>query len=235
MTKAPRAGEVKTRLIPPLTPEEAAALNRCFLRDTSATISQVREGARGVACFTPSGSEKAFSDILPGNFRLIAQRGENLDQRLICATQDLLGTGFSAVCLINSDSPTVPASIFAKAVEILSEPADRIVLGPSDDGGYYLIGLKQLHRRIFEGIDWSTDQVLKQTLQRAAELQLAVRFLPAFYDVDDPATLDRLCGDLLRGSSDPEISVVAPATQKFLREIIAREGRERIWPTSSQF
>lgn len=229
MTKAPRAGEVKTRLTPPLTPEEAAELNKCFLRDICETISRVHEGARGIACFTPLGFEKDYRNILPRKFQLIAQRGENLDQRLIFATQDLLGLGFGAVCLINSDSPTVPASVFNEAAEILSQPADRIVIGPSDDGGYYLIGLKQLHRRIFEGINWSTDQVVKQTLQRAAELQLDVCLLPGFYDVDDMATLHRLCDELL-GSSEAEKSVVAPATQKFLRDIIAREGRTRIWP-----
>jgi len=229
MTKAPRAGSVKTRLTPPLTQEEAAALNRCFLRDMTAAISRVGAGARGIACFTPAAAENDYQDIIPAEFKLIAQRGENLDERLTSAMQDLFSIGFSAVCLIGSDSPTVPTAVFAKAIEILSAPADRIVLGPSSDGGYYLIGLKQLHRRIFEGVNWSTDRVVEQTLQRANELHLDVCLLPTFYDVDDPATLRRLCDELL-GSRDPERKVAAPATQGFLREIIAREGRARIWP-----
>ena len=231
MTKAPRAGTVKTRLTPPLTQEEAAALNKCFLRDMTAAISRVPAGARGIACFTPADAENDYRDILPAEFKLIAQRGGNLDERLICAMQDLFSIGFSAVCLIGSDSPTVPTAVFAKAVEILSSPTERLVIGPSSDGGYYLIGLKQLHRRIFEGVNWSTDRVFAQTLQRADELHLDVCLLPSFYDVDDPATLRRLCDELL-GSRDLEREVPAPATRGFLREIIAREGRARIWPTN---
>jgi rSAM/selenodomain-associated transferase 1 len=230
MTKVPRAGQVKTRLSPPLTPEEAATLNICFLRDTSAAIAAAGAGARGIGCYTPIGAEEAYRDILPPSFQVIAQRGGTFAERLIFAAEDLLAIGFASVCLINSDSPTVPASVFAGATEILSAPNDCVVLGPADDGGYYLIGLKQAHRRLFEGIDWSTDRVLEQTLERAAELRLDVRLLPAGYDVDDRATLRRLCHDLL-GPNEVTEKNAAPATQQFLREIIAREGRARIWPT----
>src|SRR5205809_4587276 len=82
MTKAPRAGRVKTRLTPPLTPEEAAALNICFLRDTAAAISEVRDGARGIACYTPLGSEDTYREILPADFHLIPQRGDRFGERL---------------------------------------------------------------------------------------------------------------------------------------------------------
>jgi uncharacterized protein len=229
MTKAPRVGEVKTRLTPPLTPEEAAALNVCFLCDTAAAISNVPAGARGIGCYTPLGAEEVYRDILPENFQLIPQRGESLGERLILATQDLLTVGFTSVCLIDSDSPTVPTATFTEAVKALSSPNDIVVLGPSDDGGYYLIGLKQLHRRMFEEIDWSSNVVLEQTLQRAAELQLDVELLTASYDVDDRASLLRLCDDLL-GPNEPIDETTAPATRQFLREIITREGRGRIWP-----
>jgi uncharacterized protein len=229
MTKAPRAGHVKTRLSPPLTLKEAATLNICFLRDTSAAIAAAGAGARGIGCYTPIGAEEAYRDILPQSFQLIAQRGGTFTERLVFATEDLLAIGFTSVCLINSDSPTVPASAFAEATEILSAPNDCAVLGPTDDGGYYLIGLKQPHRRMFEGVDWSTDRVFEQTLERAAELHLDVRLLPAGYDVDDGATLRRLCDDLLGPNKEQE-ERVAPATRQFLREIITREGRARIWP-----
>jgi len=227
MTKAPRAGEVKTRLIPPLTAEEAAALNICFLRDTAGAIIRAGEGARGIGCYTPIDAEAAYQEIFPADFQLIAQRGSDLGERLIFATEDLLAVGFSSVCLIGSDSPTVPASAFAEAVKILSLPKECVVMGPSDDGGYYLIGLKKMHRRMFEEIDWSTGRVFAQTEQRARELGLSVHLLPAAYDVDDRATLRRLCHDLLRNQSGKEIA--ATATKNFLREIIDREGRERIW------
>jgi rSAM/selenodomain-associated transferase 1 len=229
MTKAPLPGQVKTRLVPPLTPEEAAALNVCFLRDTAAAISHAGKGARGIGCFTPIGSEAAYRDILPRDFQLIPQRGHSFGERLILATQDLFAVGFGSVCLIDSDSPTVPPAAFTEAVKALSSSNDTVVLGPSDDGGYYLIGLKQLHRGMFAEIDWSTNRVFEQTLQRAADLQLDVHLLPAYYDVDDRAALRRLCDDLLGPNESPN-DAAAPATRQFLREVISREGRDRIWP-----
>ena len=234
MTKAPRAGEVKTRLIPPLTPEEAAALNISFLRDTTSAIStavQMRKTARqnacGAAVYTPPGAEEAYADILPRHFVLIPQRGGSFGERLLFAAEDLFKCGFNSVCLIDSDSPTVRPEIFVQAVQFLYSPGDRVVLGPSDDGGYYLIGLKKPHREIFERIDWSTACVFEQTRERAKGTSLEVKLLPMCYDVDDPAALRRLCNELLGKNSHDEI---APETRKFLNEVIAREGRGRIWP-----
>ena len=231
MTKAPRAGKVKTRLTPPLTPEEASELNIRFLCDIVSAIAAATAGggAQGIGVYTPLGEEDAFDGILPEQFQLVAQRGEAFGDRLTCAMEDLLRLGFDSACLINSDSPTVPPHAFVEAVEVLSVPGDRMVLGPSDDGGYYLIGLKNLHRRIFADIDWSTERVFEQTLQRAIELGLAVHLLPKWYDVDDRATLHRLCGELLDGKSGSTIDH-APATREFLSGIIGREGRARIWP-----
>lgn len=226
MTKAPRAGAVKTRLQPPLTAEEAAALNICFLRDVSNAIAQASAGSMGVGIFTPTESEDAYQNILPGDFLLLPQRGEDFGARLANAVEDLLHLGFVSCCLINSDSPTVRADFFRQAVAELQHAGDRVVLGPSDDGGYYLIGLKKFHRRLFEEIDWSTERVLAQTISRASETGLAVHQLPNCFDVDDRATLRRLAQELL---GDNENSA-APATKKFLQDLIAREGRERIWP-----
>jgi glycosyltransferase A (GT-A) superfamily protein (DUF2064 family) len=103
---------------------------------------------------------------------------------------------------------------------MLSKPGDRVVLGPSDDGGYYLIGIKKNHRQLFQRIDWSTGRVLEQTKQRAQELNLEVSLLPTGYDVDDAATLRRLCDDLL---SDQSARDVAPNTRKFLAALTAQK------------
>src|SRR3954447_10040498 len=140
MTKAPLPGKVKTRLSPPLTPEEAAELNACFLRDLSMSILHATETApaQGVAVYTPAGEEKLYENILPKDFLLLPQRGDDFGERLIVAAHDLLAVGFESVCLINSDSPGVPAASFAEAANELAQPGDRVVLGPSDDGGYYL-------------------------------------------------------------------------------------------------
>jgi rSAM/selenodomain-associated transferase 1 len=229
MTKAPKAGQVKTRLVPPLKPDEAAKLNKIFLRDTSTAIANSATGkdACGIAVYTPIGSESAYNDILPENFRLLPQRGDRFGERLYFAALDLFTCGFESVCLIDSDSPTVPPENFAQAVKLLQRPGDRVVLGPCADGGYYLIGLKKPHKELFERIDWSTERVLAQTRQRAREIGLEVKLLPMGYDVDDCESLQRLCQELLTGKQSDS---VAPRTRKFLRDVIAREGRARIWP-----
>ena len=230
MTKVPRAGRVKTRLTPPLTGEEAAALNTCFLRDTAAAIELAAgEGtARGIGVYTPVGEESEYAGILPGSFELIAQRGDLFGERLTNAAEDLFAVGFDAVCLIDSDSPTVPQSAFADAARLLSQHGDRIVFGPSDDGGYYLIGMKKLHRRLFEEIDWSTERVADQTLERAAEIGVEVELLPTWYDVDDRVTLRRLCDELLGDKASAGFAALE--TRNFLLNLVEREGRDRIWP-----
>ena len=236
MSKAPRAGEVKTRLVPPLTKDEAAQLNRCFLQDTGAAISVCcsglpapnpgRPNVYGIAVYTPVGAESDYADILPADFRLLSQRGESFGERLYFAAEDLFKCGFNAVCLIDSDSPTIPAENFSRAVELLSLPGDHIVLGPCDDGGYYLIGLKKSHREVFEGIDWSTERVFEQTKQRAVQIGVRVLELPRGFDVDDRASLHRLCAELLGENARDNI---APRTKEFLRELIAHDDRGRVW------
>ena len=242
MTKAPQAGRVKTRLVPPLTPDQAAELNRCFLRDTAAAISGACSGrirpadaantklrldhekalpqCRPIAVYTPVGAESVYTGILPPDFTLLPQRGDKFGERLYFAVEDLFKCGFDSACLIDSDSPTVPTEHFAEAVELLSKADDCVVLGPTDDGGYYLIGLKNSHRHLFEQIDWSTERVLDQTLQRASEIGLNVKLLPPGYDVDDDASLRRLCYELLASTA----SATAPCTRKFLADLTAHKG-----------
>jgi uncharacterized protein len=204
MSKAPRPGKVKTRLSPPLTPEQASALNICFIRDTAENIQQVADASNsaGLVVYTPIGDEAAFDGLLPQKFLLLGQRGDGFGERLLAAASDLFACGFGAVCLIDSDSPTMPQEALFEAVDKLSRPGDRVVLGGSDDGGYYLIGLKRPHARLFERIDWSTERVLQQTGDRAGEIALDVELLPTWYDVDDAATLDRLRAELLATSED---------------------------------
>ena len=231
MAKAPVAGEVKTRLVPPLTAQEAAALNVCFLRDMAANIESVSEteAASGLVVYTPVGSESAFDGLLPVGFKLLAQRGTSLGQRLCNATEDLLRQGYGAVCLINSDSPTLPKSILIRAIESLATDGDRVVLGAAEDGGYYLIGLKHAHRNLFNEIAWSSSDVLARTRQRAAEIDLPVELLPPWYDVDDAETLNRLCEELFFA---PPVNGAYPAphTRAFLESIIETEGLQRICP-----
>jgi hypothetical protein len=217
---------VKTRLQPPLTADEAAALNVCFLRDTAENLAGVaREGvAAGLVCYTPVGDESAFDGLLPKSFALIAQRGDGFGERLLAAAEDLLRCGFGAVCLIDSDSPTMPTSVLRQAVEELRRPGDRMVLGGSEDGGYYLIGLKHAHARVFERIAWSTASVYVETVERVRDAGLELVELPTWYDVDDAATLAMLERELLLDER-PVFATVDGYDARNTREFLAERLR----------
>jgi rSAM/selenodomain-associated transferase 1 len=230
MAKAPRPGKVKTRLCPPLTPAQAAALNICFLKDTTENLAQVaaRSSAAGLVCYTPVGDEPLFEGLLPESFSLIAQREGDFGERLLGAAEDILDCGFGAVCLIDSDSPTVPAAAFELAVAELNRPGDRIVLGGSDDGGYYLIGLKQAHAEAFRDVAWSTSSVFADTVAAVKAAGIELVELPLWYDVDDGATLDILTAELLDGTR-PVFSAgdgyAASHSREFLHSLCAAGSR----------
>ena len=137
-----------------------------------------------------------FRDALPDEVRLLEAWWPDFGDCLYGAIDQLLTLGHASAVVLNSDSPTLPTSLLVETAEVLSHPGDRAVLGPSTDGGYYLLGLKARHRRLFEDITWSTDQVAEQTLARAAEIGLSVHLLPAWYDVDDAQSLSVLYGEL---------------------------------------
>ena len=200
MAKASAPGRSKTRLVPPLTGLEAAAFNTAFLQDISANIlaaAQIRPIQPYIAYGPPGPNSVAFfRDVLPTGVRLIEAWWPDFGSCLYGAIDQLLAFGHASAVVLNSDSPTLPTSLLVETAEVLAQPGDRAVLGPSTDGGYYLLGLKSRHRRLFEDIAWSTDQVADQTLARAAEIGLAVHLLPPWYDVDDAQSLIVLYGEL---------------------------------------
>jgi rSAM/selenodomain-associated transferase 1 len=234
MAKAPRPGQVKTRLVPPLTPEEATALNAAFLRDITATIASVGRDlpTAGFVAYAPAGGEALFEGKLAPRTGLVLADGSvpmpagvsGIGRSLIHAMRSLLGCGFEGVCLINSDSPTLPAAILAQAVAALAD-GRQVVLGPAEDGGYYLIGvpatLAPRAEALFRDIPWSTPGVTAATLDRAAAVPLAVLSLPAWYDVDDAASLRRLAGELADDTGH------AAGTAPHTAAIVARLGLGR--------
>ncbi len=221
MAKAPRVGEVKTRLVPPLTPQEAANLGGCFLQDIAENIVAAAKAVPidGYVAYSPLGSEALFRALLPPGIGLLAPQRSGLGASLYHATEDLLAASYGAACLVNADSPTLPTAFLAEAARALAMPGDRVVLGPAADGGYYLIGLKQPHKRLFEEIAWSTEHVLRQTTERAAEIGLATVTLPVWYDVDDVASLRRLIDDL---DGADRTGYPAPHTAAMLRRLAGR-------------
>jgi uncharacterized protein len=238
MAKASAPGRAKTRLVPPLTFEQAANLNTAFLQDVAENLVLADEYARaggagrnativGYAAYGPPGSTDFFRRILPGAIGLIEAWLPNFGDCLLHTIGEILFRGHESAVVLNSDSPTLPTAFLVETAEVLARPGDRAVLGPSTDGGYYLLGLKHAHARMFEDITWSTERVAQQTLARAREIGLDVHVLPAWYDVDDVVALERLDAELrgtdLQSRREPaQRPRFAAQTAKLMRQL-ARE------------
>jgi rSAM/selenodomain-associated transferase 1 len=202
MAKEPSPGGTKTRLSPPLTARQAADLYRCFLLDTLDLVRRVT-AVQPVIAYAPPGAAPFFRDLAPPGFDLIPQAGTDLGERLDRVVADCLQRGFRQAVIIASDSPTIPVTILEQAVAELDDPAVDVVLGPCDDGGYYLVGLKRRCPALFRGIVMSTATVLEETLARAAEGGLHVACLPPWYDVDTYDDLARLERELCAAPDHP--------------------------------
>lgn len=202
MAKAPRPGFSKTRLCPPLQPDQAAALSAAFLRDISENIALAacHTPIAGYIAYAPSGQEALFDGHLASGTLLLLADGspsmppnvQGFGRCLLHAILAILARGHQSAVLLNSDSPTLPTALLVRAATALAQDGDRIVLGPAEDGGYYLLGMKAPHAHLFADIAWSTDSVAESTRTRASQLGLEVVELPSWYDVDDQASLQRL-------------------------------------------
>ena len=218
MCKAPQPGRTKTRLAASLGATAAADLSACFLRDVAAAIEAVPErlGRRGYAVYAPAGGEQSVRALFPPTFGLMLQVGDDFGQVLFGAAHGLLAAGHDCVLLVNGDSPTLPPAVLAEAIELLRRPGERAVLGPATDGGYYLIGLKQAHPRLFADIVWGTNSVAQRTRERASEIGLQVAELPEWYDVDDAEALGWLTAELAGRSQRFRNGGPAAATRAYL-------------------
>ncbi len=227
MAKAPRAGHSKTRLSPPLSPDEARQMSAAFLRDVTENIRLAADQAdiAGYVAYAPTGLESLFDGILADGTQLVLADGTGdmpdgvvgFGRSLLHATRALFARGHSAVCVLNSDSPTLPTACLVEAAAKLS--AGRgVVLGAADDGGYYLLGMSAAHPLLYSDIAWSTEHVAAQTRAAAQAAGLAVHDLPVWYDVDDRAALGRLVADL-----DAGVGYAAPATARLAAALALRE------------
>jgi rSAM/selenodomain-associated transferase 1 len=202
MAKAPQAGRSKTRLCPPLTAEQAAAMSAAFLRDTTENMAAAARAAAitPYAAYAPLGTEALLRGCLAEGTKLLLADGSapmpdgvsGFGKCLLHATQGMLDEGHAAACVLGSDCPTIPTSLLVHAAELLLAPGDRAVLGPADDGGYYLLGLKAPLAAMFRDIVWSTDSVAEATRARARAIKLDLIELEPWYDVDDAASLAML-------------------------------------------
>jgi uncharacterized protein len=212
MAKSPRPGEVKTRLCPPLNAGEAADLYRCFLLDKIETV-QALTGAQAVIAYSPTDARADFEALAPG-IRLMPQVGPDLGARLHATLAGLHNAGHAGAIAVDSDTPTLPGEFLQQAVDCLIRPGPDVVLGPTEDGGYYLIGLRVARPELFDGVPWSTAAVFEETRRRADAGNLSVACLPAWFDVDTPDDLRRLRAALAASAGDRG----APRTRRFLAE-----------------
>lgn len=195
-TKPALPGRVKTRLIGALDAERAALLHQAFLEDLTARLRSGRFELQIAWALEPG------EELPPSPLPAVRQRGENLGERLYLALRRA-ARGHRYVAAVGSDHPRLPLEVVHRAFREL-ESGGQVVLGPARDGGYYLIGVtaEALSRRLFEGIAWSTGEVLVATLERCGELGLEARLLPAAADVDTPGDLARLARELSGGGPE---------------------------------
>jgi hypothetical protein len=216
IAKRPTPGQTKTRLVPPLTAEDAAGLYACFLADTLDLVRCVPETDHLIA-FLPAEARPYFAALAP-DFELVLQEGTGLGERLDNALTGCLRRGYERAVIMNSDGPTLPSTHLAQAFAALRNGAE-VVLGPSEDGGYYLIGVRQPVPRLLREVRMSTPTVLADTLALAAEEGLRVELLPAWYDVDEAADLARLASELADAPAE-----VASRTRAFLERFAQGRG-----------
>lgn len=193
MAKKPQVGDTKTRLCPPLNHQQAAELYEGLLLDTI-TLGAALEGIDLAIAVTPAETVAYFERVTPTGTLLLPVEGLDIGECLAGVMGRLLDMGYPEVLALNADGPSLPSEYLIDAVFCLKN--HDVVLGPCEDGGYYLVGLKHFHPQIFEGIEWSTPRVLPQTLKRTRELGLTTALLPTWYDIDSAADLERMRAEL---------------------------------------
>ncbi len=203
MSRAPIAGETKTRLHTHLTPEESAELHKAFLKDISKKLCRIKENYSRLELYlsyTPEGSSELFAELIGDDFNYLLQRGSDLGERMFNALNDAHQKSQMPVLIMGSDLPSLPVEVITEALVGLQEK--DLVIGPSEDGGYYLIGMQQPHDYLFTDHNWGKSSVLKSTLEAASNANLNPHFLPEWHDVDTFNELLFLREELLRSEVD---------------------------------
>lgn len=191
LAKAPTPGAVKTRLVPPLTPEQAADLCRALLVDQLAHLRTVADAALYLF-FAPAAAKEQMKSLAPAGYRLIPQQGADLGARMLAVFDTLYGAGHKRIVLIGGDLAPLPEQFLAETFAFLEAPRARVALGPSQDGGYYLIGANRPMAQLFDRMTWSHGEVLAETRRRLRALHMRYRLLPEWFDVDRPDDVARL-------------------------------------------
>jgi len=211
MAKAPLPGTVKTRLAGVYEDAEIAALAASFLADTVAAAKLV--GPQVFVAYSPAGGQAIIEPIIGGGVEWIRQQGTDLGERMHAALDEAFEQGFAPLVMVGTDSPTLPPAAYQAALEILRGGKADVVLGPADDGGFYLIGVSAPQPALFHDVLWSGPTVLKQTKANSERAGLRLREVEPWYDIDTPEDLERLRADLL---AHPDTAARAPETCRWL-------------------
>ena len=190
--KYPEAGKVKTRLGSEIGYQLSALFYKKFL---NMTLNLVKEACvdKTIIAFSPESGQSFFRGFIPTNYELYLQNGKDLGGKMSNSIGAAFAAGAKKVIVIGSDSPTLPHSIINEAIRLLN--TNDVVLGPAEDGGYYLIGLNKPYQTLFKNVEWSTDSVLEQTIKKINGLKIKFDLLREWYDVDDINTLYRAKSD----------------------------------------
>jgi rSAM/selenodomain-associated transferase 1 len=215
MAKAPIPGTVKTRLVPPLSDEQACELYCALLLDQLDNLTGLSEIDLYLA-YTPADAAPLIENLAPTRFQCFPQRGVDLGARMGEVLAELWRRGHHRLVLIGSDLPVLRLEILREAFKYLDAPDRRAVLGPSQDGGYYLVGMNQAIPEIFSGMAWSHDRVLADSLVKLRELRINFALLPDWFDIDTMADLQRL-----RGLDDSIGSAIMKRTLDCVRRLRA--------------
>ncbi len=226
MGKAPRRGRAKTRLARTVGADAAAALAAAFLHDSTANVCLAgrRAPIASFLAYAPAGTESLLVPLLAPGTSLLLADGEGVEspgidglgKSLLQTIESLLDRGYAAACVLNADGPTLPTQYLVRAAQLLAQPGDRAVLGATQDGGYYLLGMKRPYAELFRDIPWSTASVAATTRARADAIGLETCLLPEWFDIDDGPSLDYLVASL-RGNDDGGFA--APATRAELARL----------------
>lgn len=179
--KYPEKGKVKTRLAKSIGEENALKMYRKFVKDTLDNVIAIKDTTIFLF-YTPAGKKRLLENLYGRRFKYCLQKGRDLGERMYNAFLQIKKLGFFKIAIIGTDSPTLPLIYIKQAFKKL-ESVD-IVIGPSLDGGYYLLGLKKPVKKLFNKITWSSDRVFNQTLEKAKLLNLQINILPYWYDID---------------------------------------------------
>lgn len=192
MAKAPRQGSVKTRLVPRLSPGAVTDFYRCLLDDTLMLAHSLRDVEVAIMC--PDSDVNELAQLAGLNAKVVGQKGDGLAAGLTSVFAHFPGTYRRRTIAFNSDSPHLQAFVLEDAFETLT--VRDIVVGPTHDGGYYLVGAKSSHPNLFANDGMGTSSALDRLLSRARDMQLSVGFADPFYDVDVAEDLSRLAAEL---------------------------------------